>query len=224
MFAWARGLAPWGDKLIDMSDAEPDLVGRAVRGDREALSLLLERVSPSVRAQLAPQMPTRWQSVLSLDDVMQQTYSDAFIDIGSLRATDERGLTAWLVRLATRNMIDAIRMLEAAKRGGDRRRVEAMSREDSYVALHEQLGAVSQTPSRDARRREAVGALDAALARLPEAYRTVVTLYDLEGQGIAEVASAVGRSEGATYMLRSRAHRMLAELMGSASRFVGDSM
>jgi RNA polymerase sigma factor (sigma-70 family) len=200
------------------------LISRAVEGDADALATLLEQIGPGLRPLLIPDMPTRWQAILSVDDVLQQTYSDAFLDIRSVKATDVGGLRAWLLRLAKRNMIDAIRMLEAAKRGGGHQRVEHQNREDSYVALHEMLGAVSNAPSRDARRREAVTALDQALARLPEAHRTVVTRYDLEGQPIAEVARALGRSEGATYMLRARAHRMLADLIGARSRFFGDSM
>jgi RNA polymerase sigma-70 factor (ECF subfamily) len=207
-----------------MSVGEDDVIARAVGGDHDALAKLLEQLGPGLRGQLIPEMPTRWQSILGVDDVLQQTYSDAFLDIRSVKATDINGLRAWLVRLAKRNIIDAVRMLEAAKRGGGRLQVEVQNREDSYVALHEMLGAVSNAPSRDARRREAVVALDRALARLPDAHRTVVTRYDLEGQPIGEVARAVGRSEGATYMLRARAHRMLAEMIGGASKYFGDSM
>jgi len=208
----------------DAHAPEDELLKQAIAGDRAALSALLERHATSLRAQLLPQMPTRWQSVLSVEDVLQQTYADAFVDIRSLRSAETRTLQAWLLRLAKRNLIDAIRMLEAAKRGGDKRRIEATSREDSYVALHEMLGAVTNTPSRDARRQEAVGALDEAVSKLPETHRKVVQMYDLEGRSIEEVARAVGRTPGATYMLRARAHRMLAEAIGTPSKFFGDSM
>jgi DNA-directed RNA polymerase specialized sigma24 family protein len=48
-------------------------------------------------------------------------------------------------------------------------------------------------------------------------------MYDLEGRPVQEVAQALGRSPGAVYMLRARAHRRLSEIMGTASRYVTDS-
>ncbi|HEY3242379.1 MAG TPA: sigma-70 family RNA polymerase sigma factor, partial [Phycisphaerae bacterium] len=60
----------------------------------------------------------------------------------------------------------------------------------------------------------------AAIGKLPADYAKVVRMYDLEGRSVAEVAAAVGRSEGAVYMLRSRAHDRLRELLASASRFM----
>lgn len=216
-------LAPWGDKLISMAD-DGQLIARAIRGDQEALSCLLQRHAPDVRLQLSSQMPNRWRSLLSIDDVLQQTYADAFVAIGSLRATDAAGFKGWLAQLSKRNLIDAIRMLEAAKRGGDRRKVEAWSRDESYVALHEMLGAVSDPPSREARQREAIVALEDALGRLPDVHQRVVRMYDLDGCPIEDVANAIGRTVGATYMLRARALKMLSSLIGGKSKFFGDSM
>jgi DNA-directed RNA polymerase specialized sigma24 family protein len=48
----------------------------------------------------------------------------------------------------------------------------------------------------------------------------VIELYDLQERHIEEVAQSLGRSVGATYMLRTRAHRALAEALGSPSMFL----
>jgi DNA-directed RNA polymerase specialized sigma24 family protein len=55
---------------------------------------------------------------------MQQTYTDAILDIHQLLACTEEAFAAWLHTLARRNLFDAIRLLEAEKRGGQRRRVK----------------------------------------------------------------------------------------------------
>jgi RNA polymerase sigma-70 factor, ECF subfamily len=81
------------------------------------------------------------------------------------------------------------------------------------------LGATSLTPSRVVAKEEAGTFLEAALKGLPPDYEKVVRLYDLEGRSIAEVAAALGRSEGATWMVRARAHDRLRESMGGESRF-----
>ena len=81
------------------------------------------------------------------------------------------------------------------------------------------LSATSTTPSRVVGRGEAVGLMDMALKRLPPDYEKVVRLYDLAGNSAAAVAKELGRSEGAIYMLRARAHDQLRELLGSDSKF-----
>ena len=200
-----------------------DVVERAVGGDRAALTELLERHGPHVLASLAGEIPLRWQSVLAREDVLQQTYTDAFLCIGQLESRNEVAFGAWLVRLARRNLLDALRMLEAEKRGGGRRRVDAADVAESCVMLYEMLGGSSNTASREAAMHEAEEKLKEKIEDLPEIYRQVIRMYDLEGRSVEEVSAALHRSEGAVFMLRARAHRRLAELMGTVSRYLSDS-
>ncbi len=125
--------------------------------------------------------------------------------------------------MAKRNLIDGIRGLEAEKRGGDRQQVVSGGHEESFVALYERLGGDITTPSSAAARKEARISLEEAIALLPEDYRTLIRLYDLEGRSVQEVAQALQRSSGAVFMLRSRAHRKLCEIMGTASKYLTDS-
>ena len=59
--------------------------------------------------------------------------------------------------------------------------------------------------------REASLAVREAIARLPEAYRAAVELYDIEGRDIADVAATLSRSPGAVHLLRNRAFARLRE-------------
>lgn len=202
-----------------MKSNETDLLNRAIAGNVEALSALLEDVGPEVRRIVAADFPSRLQSMLSMDDVMQQTYADVFLGIERFVPRGEGAFRAWLIRLAKRNLVDAIRMESAEKRGGTRQRIVACTPEASFAELYEIISRTQSTPSRKVAATEAKGALEEALTKLPVHYAQVVRLYDLEGQSIEVVAKAVSRSVGATYMLRSRAHDWMGELMGSASRF-----
>jgi len=206
-----------------MAQTEADLLCRAAHGDRQALAALLERYGPDVRAKLAGQIPQRWQFILSEDDVMQQTYADALRDIKRFVPQGEGSFLGWLVTLARRNLLDAIKMLEAEKRGGKRKRVEPGSQAESFVALVELLESSGTTPSRYVARKEAGRILERVIQGLPEAYRRVVQLYDLQGRPVQEVAEALGRSCGAVFMLRARAHARMREEMGSASDFLSNS-
>jgi RNA polymerase sigma factor (sigma-70 family) len=61
--------------------------------------------------------------------------------------------------------------------------------------------------------------MEGALRQLPPDYEKVIRLYDLAGKSPAEVAQEMGRSQGAVFMLRARAHDRLREVLGSSSQF-----
>ncbi|HEY3232002.1 MAG TPA: sigma factor-like helix-turn-helix DNA-binding protein, partial [Roseiflexaceae bacterium] len=61
-----------------------------------------------------------------------------------------------------------------------------------------------------------------AISRLPPAYEQVVRLFNIQGQSAAEVAQQMGRSVGAVYLLRMRAHQRLREELGSSARYFSD--
>lgn len=195
------------------------LLQRAMDGDRQALAALLEILGPRVRARIAPKISGPVQTSLDADDVMQVTYLEAFLRIDAFTSGGVSGFLAWLTRLAEHNLIDAVRALDAAKRGGQARRITPTNHDESMANFVEILGVTSTTPSRVNARREGVDHLRGALGRLPPDYEKVIRLYDIEQRPIADVAVALGRSEGATWMVRARAHDRLREIMGSSGRF-----
>lgn len=198
---------------------ENERLEAAIGGDADALAELLESEGPRIRAIVERELPSRFQSLLSADDVMQQTYADAFLSISGFVPRGDGAFGGWLLKLAKRNLVDAIRMLSAEKRGGKRHKIEAGALEQSYAELYEVMLRTYSTPSRSVAGREAKMALESALSQLPEHYAEVIRAYDLEGCPIEEAAERVKRTAGATYMLRARAHDRLAEVMGSASRY-----
>ena len=182
-------------------------------GDRDALRDLLAEHGEVVARQI------RSESVLDADDVMQVTYLEAFLQIHRMTADSTAGFVAWLRRIAENNLRDATKALARKKRPNPGKRVQAGPNENSYVALVEMLGATSTTPSRNAAQDEATKLIHAVMAQLPDDYRTVVQLYDLDCQEIALVAERMGRSTGAVHMLRARAHDRLKSLLGAEPDF-----
>ncbi len=204
------------------AQCDGELVERAARGDASALRTLLGRHGPEVGQSLAGNIARQWQAVLDVDDVMQVTYLEAFLQIDRLTARDAASFTRWLRRIAENNLRDAVRELGRRKRPHPGMRVAPPAGEDSHVALLELLGATTTTASRHAARREGANILSSALDDLPADYRTAVRLYDLEGRSIVDVASAMDRSVGAVHMLRARAHDRLKAMLGSPARFFSD--
>ncbi len=187
---------------------EGALLERAVAGDADALSALLQSHGPAIEPDL--RISPSWRTVLDPADVMQVTYLEAFLRIGSFEPGRGTSFRRWLRRIAEHNLLDAIRGLERQKRPHPHNQVRALSYEDSLTGLYQLLGATSATPSREAATREALEQLEAAVRELPERYAQVVRLYDLENRSIEDVAAQLGRSPGAVHMLRARAHERLA--------------
>ena len=202
---------------------ERQLIQRAICGDADALTTLLEHVGPVVRKGVEGRIPAQWRSLLSEDDVMQQTYADAFRSIAKFVPLGDGAFRAWLAGMANYNLRDAIRMLEADKRGGGRRNVDAVISEESYVALLDLLSSSGTSPTGGVARTEVVDHMRRAIGELPDVYGRVVRMVDLEGYPPREVAGIIGRSLGAVHMLRKRAHDQLRELLGTASKFFADS-
>lgn len=198
-----------------MASADDTLLQRARGGDRAALVELLRRHEAAVRQAIERRLPQKWQALLSADDVLQQTFAEAISAIRRFTPHSDHAFAAWLKKLGEHHVIEAVRALEAEKRGGNRNRIQAAAGADGFTVLLERLtGIRSQTtPSQMLMRGEARESMRWALDRLPEHYRLVVQRYDLEGRSIDEVAAEMQRSPGAVHLLRVRAHARLRELL-----------
>ncbi|MCC6427844.1 MAG: sigma-70 family RNA polymerase sigma factor [Phycisphaerales bacterium] len=196
-----------------------ELLAKALKGDKPSLVKLLEQLGPITRAKIEHKITAPWNAMLDADDVMQVTYMEVVTRLSTFRSGGAGGFLAWVTRMAENNLIDAVRALESTRRPGPSKRVTPISTEDSSDIFLQLIGITSATPSRDAAKDEAGRYLEAALRGLPPDYEKVVRLYDLEGKSIGEVAAALGRSEGATWMLRARAHDRLRAAMGGEDRF-----
>lgn len=203
-----------------MPPTDDNLVPLAVSGDTAALTALLKTHGRRVRRRLS--INAVWQASLDRDDVMQVTYTEAFLHIDQFAGRTAEAFGAWLARIADNNLRDAVKELGRQKRPDPRRRMQRRQEQDSYDALLETVGATTATAGRHAAAREAQGLLETALGQLPETYRKVVRLYDLDGRSIQAVAETLGRSTGAVYMLRARALDQLRDILGSGSKFFTD--
>ncbi|MDM8006898.1 MAG: sigma-70 family RNA polymerase sigma factor [Phycisphaerae bacterium] len=206
-----------------MADGDCELAQAASRGDLDALSELLQTHGAVVRRGLAGRVGQRLQPVLDVEDVMQVTYLEAFLRINHFVYQGRGSFAAWLQHIARNNLRDAVRELRRDRRPQGRQQVGFDSGSSSASILLNRLSGDSSTPSRQAACREGEEILKRAITRLPEDYRRVVEICDIEGRSTCEAAGVLNRSQGAVCMLRARAHDRLRELLGPKSRFFSDS-
>ena len=176
--------------------ADLDLARRCADGDIDAVRRL-------VTANNQRLFRTAWSILKSrpeAEDVLQSAYSKALTAIGSFEGRS--ALTTWLTRITINEAL-------ARKRVQDRRR-KHLEAEGVQVLDHyrEQLANGSQAPSPEAEaaRDQLRGILERAIGGLPENFRTVFVLHEIEGVSIEDAAQVLEIPSGTvkTRLMRAR--------------------
>lgn len=200
-------------------DDRTDLVGQAVAGRPLALDRLLLDHYPRLAARVDQKLPDDLRAVVAPEDIIQETFTDAFRGIGGFRPEGQDAFYRWLTAIADNRVTDAVRAARAAKRGGGRQRAEGPDR-SSIAALIDLLAVNEWTPSRSAGGHEAGAAVQVALAGLKPEYREALHMRFLEGLSVAEVAGRLGKTEPAVHKLCSRGLQALRESLGEAAKYL----
>ena len=152
----------------------------------------------------------------------KKRFTQAFLKIEQLRGTTPSAFSAWLFAIGDMTLIDLVRKETTQARGGRfcRQEVENDDLEGNFAELLQQLHAEVETGSRNLARKEAVGALQVAIAGLPGDQRRAVDLNLLQGMSIQETSDAMDRTTASVRSLIHRAKENLAEAMGRASQWL----
>ena len=181
-----------------LGDAE--VVQRVVAGDVALFEILMrrhnQRIYRAVRAVLRDED--------EVEDVMQQAYLNAFKHLPQFAGNAQ--FSTWLTRIAVN---------EALARRGRRARIASEGDDDVMLRL-----ADTQTPDPEqhASAAELRQLLEREIAALPEPFRIVLMLRDVEGMSTAEAAEAVGVSEE---LIKTRLHRARTQLRDNLFRTAG---
>jgi RNA polymerase sigma-70 factor (ECF subfamily) len=164
-------------------------------------------LDPAVRPKIGP------------DDIVQEVYLDVARRIDRFEDRGPDSFLNWLRAILEQKLVDAQRAA--------RRKVRDVGREvpierlaaDSYWNLLDNVYADSTTPSRVARRDEALSALLICIGDLSESQRQVIQLRYLEGLSVEEVAARMGKSKAAVTALSKRALDALRRSMDRLGEF-----
>ena len=186
---------------IDMSDrSSMDLIKRAQRGDRSALSALLVRHVPILRRWAHGRLP-RWARAFGdTADLVQDAIVNTIKRLDQFDARGEKALQGYL-RLAVQNRIlDIIRRAEVKTRTGDVTGEEPDTSQPSPLAL-------AITAQEQERYR-------AALARLKQDDQTLIVGRLELGYTYEQLALVVGKStpDAARVALRRSLARLVDEM------------
>ncbi len=196
--------------MPDRRSADPQaLLAHARQGDRTSLGDIAELYTNYLKLLARVQIDRHLQRRLSPSDLVQETFVKAWANFAQFRGQTEQELLAWLRSILVNAVKSAIeRELKAGKRNA-RREVSLNERVAQLDRSVEQIdrALVSQvsSPSVQAGRREAAAIVADHLAALPDHYREVIVLRNLEGISFDEIANRMGRTTSAVRSLWVRA-------------------
>jgi len=170
-------------------DKNIDLVNGCRKGDRKAqfdIYKLYERAMYSAALRIV-------NDEAEAEDVLQEAFLDAFTRIGDFRGDTTFGL--WLKKITINKSINCLR----------KRKAEFVSMDG--IDLPEEMEAVQEDPDWK------VEEIKLAVAKLPDGYRVVLTLYLFEGYDHEEIAHILKISEVTSRSQLMRGKQKLKQLL-----------
>ncbi|HEX5779382.1 MAG TPA: RNA polymerase sigma factor [Xanthobacteraceae bacterium] len=178
--------------------AEPDegvLIERARHGDERAIRSLIarhnQRLFRVARAVV--------RNDAEAEDIVQETYVRAFTRLDSFRG--EARLSTWLTRIA---LNEALGRLRKQRPHASLDELDTLSAEDKPLAVAAGFTNPIETPETETVRNQTRGMLEDVVDRLPDLFRIVLVLRDIEGLSTEETAEQLSiRAE----TVKTRLHR-----------------
>ncbi len=149
----------------------------------------------------------------SESDIVQQTMFEACRDLPQFRGKTEPELMAWLKKILAHVLAHRARHDRADKRDAGREISLEAAIEASSLRLAGMLADSGPSPSAIAMAREGEVRLADLLEKLPDDYREVIFLRNIEGLPHEEIATRLNRGVGAVRMLWIRALAKMKELL-----------
>ena len=193
--------------------SDEQLQQQAASGDFVAFQELVSRFQSRV-------FRVAWRIVgqrQDAEDVTQQTFLSVMDHLNDFRK--ESSVATWILRIATNHALKVLR-----KRRGlptVSLEVSASDEADSYATLPhpEFIAQWRDEPARLAQQAEVRRLIEAALEELPEKYRVIFVLRDVEGLSVKEAAEVLGLTEANVKVRLMRARLDLRERL---TRVLGD--
>jgi RNA polymerase sigma-70 factor (ECF subfamily) len=206
--------------MTESANEEP-LLQQALAGDAMALQQLLLAYYQRLLDHITRHIPANVKGKISGEDILQQTYLQAFRSLDGFDPRSKYSFYAWLKKIADRLLIDAARRNgREIPASGAIQRPPAGAADSSYAGLLSQVMDDDASPTTKMMAHEALRALHVALAGMEEDCREAIRLRYLEGRPRKEVARIMGRTESVVHHLCKKGRQYLREELQRLSRFV----
>ena len=181
------------------STSEAELIARIVAGERELFHQLIRPYERMVYLTVFSIVKNETDA----EDGAQEAVINAYRHLGSFRA--EAKFSTWLTMIAINEGRKRLRKAKVAKEDSLDEQIEEAEGDYTPAPLTDWR----EIPLEALERKELREALRKAIAELPDIYREVFTLRDLEDLNIEETAQALGVNPGIVKVRLHRARIML---------------
>jgi RNA polymerase sigma-70 factor (ECF subfamily) len=189
------------------------LIARLQAGDDEGVNELAERYSHRIFQMALRHMKNRQDAEEVTQDVLMKVHQK----IGRFRG--DAALSSWIYRITFNTSMSRLRGHRAERAAElERDRAEAARRLGEERPAPGQAADWSRLPDEELLRSQVREVVAAALADLPEIYRTPVVLRDIEGLSTEEASTRLKLKD---QTLKSRLHRGRLMLRGRLQMFSG---
>ena len=182
-----------------------ELVALARGGEREAYRHIMQRSNQrlfrTARAVL--------NDDAEAEDALQDAYTSAFAALGEFRGDAE--VTTWLTRIVLNACYQRLRARHPVV---GLEQAEAAHGDSHILQFPTRYG--MEDPASSAARVEIRGLIESAVGMLPEAFRVVFVLRDIEGCSVEETARALGIREETVKTRLHRARRQLRDALNDS--------
>jgi RNA polymerase sigma-70 factor (ECF subfamily) len=189
------------------------LLVQAKAGDGAATGRLLEHYRNYVGLLIRVRGGRRLRGTADADDLFQEIDLEIHRKIATFRGNSVREFLLWVRRMIVTILANRFRHDSAARRRDPRSGRASAGGMDGLSHLRDRNLAPQSTPSRRAGRVEQTVILADALGKLPERYREVIILRNLEGIDFPEVARRMGITEDGVKNVWLRALARLRHLL-----------
>ena len=205
---------------IGMAAEEATLVAELQAGSEQAFALLIAQYSQSVYSVIARSL----RDPADAADVTQEVFVKVFRHIGSFHG--DASLRTWIYRIALHEASNQRRWWSRHKRQELTLDAQQENEDGDSFCLGDTLASTTESPFQCAVQSQAKEQIAAALRTLPEAFRTVVVLREIEGFGYEEIAEMLNVNLGTVKSRLTRGRSALREALrkDAAQRPVNGSM
>ena len=197
--------APPSFESGDPDDTDEALVTRARTGDSAAFELLMRRHNQRIYRVVRSLL----RDPDEIEDIIQQAYLQAFLHLDQFGGNAR--WSTWVCRIAINEALARLR-----QRG---RFVSMDAASEEAMTDFEKVS--SGDPERAAAGREFGHMVEQAIDGLPEIYRAVLIMREVEGMSTLEAASVL---DVEPEVIKTRLHRARASLRSAIENRVGDQM
>lgn len=189
------------EEIIETTDiSDTEVINRILQGDKNLYSVIVRRYNQ--------RLYRVGMSILNddaeVEDVMQVAYINAYENLGKFAF--KASFSTWLTRILINECL-----LRLKKQG----KTINMNDDNMENELQRWQADKTQTPAAKVLNSELKTILNDAICKLPEIYRTVFVMREIENMNVAETQECLDISEVNVKVRLNRAKAMLRELLAN---------